>query len=123
MNLWIAALAAAAAIVAFFVWGNRQTAKAHARFTPRDVESALAEVLDPQARDHDTWDLFLAWPINDPYLESIRQECQRIFRECPGGPGKGISDDGEQRVAALLAELRRRTHTNGGGTDALSGVQ
>ena len=50
MNLWIAALAAAAAIVAFFACGKRQPAKAHARFTPRDVEIALAEVLDPKAR-------------------------------------------------------------------------
>jgi hypothetical protein len=118
VNPWIAVFAAAAAIVAFFVRGNRQTAKAHARFTPRDVEIALAEVLDPQARNHDAWDSFLAWPLNDPYLESIRQECQRIFQECPGGPGKDISDDGEMRVAALLAELRRRVHTSGGGTDA-----
>lgn len=71
----MAALAAAVSIVVFFVWANRQTAKAHARFTPKDVEIALTELLDPQAHDHDTWDLFLAWPINDPHLESIRLEC------------------------------------------------
>ena len=116
----MALLAAAVAVVAFFVWAKRRTAKAHARFTPRDVEIALVEVLDPNARDHDTWDLFLAWPINDPYLESIRQECQRIFQECPGGPGKDINDEGEKRVVALRAELRRRTHTSDSGANAQS---
>ena len=118
MNLWIAALAAGAGIVVFFAWANRQTAKAHARFTAKDVETALTELLDPQAHDHDTWDLFLAWPINDPYLESIRLECLRICQECPPAPGKDINEEGEKRVAALLAELRRRTYTSGGAADA-----
>ena len=81
MNLWTTVIAAVAGIVAFFTWANRQTAKAHARFTPTDVEAALTELLDPQAHDHDTWDLFLARPITDPYLESIRVECQRICQE------------------------------------------
>lgn len=120
MSLWAAVIAAAAGIAAFFVWANRQTAAAHARFTPKDVEIALTELLDPQARDHDTWDLFLTWPINDPYLESIRLECLRIWQECPPGPGKDINDEGEKRVAALLAELRRRTNPNDGAADAPS---
>ena len=58
------------------------------------------------ARDHDTWDLFLAWPIDDSYLDSIRQECLRICRECPPVRGKDINHEGEKRVAALLAEPR-----------------
>ena len=106
MSLWAAAIAAAAGIVVFFMWANRQTARAHARFTPEDVETALTEFLDPQARDLDIWYLFLAWPINDPYLESIRLECQRICQEFPPAHA-------EKRVAALLEELRRRTHGNG----------
>jgi hypothetical protein len=52
--------AAAAGIVAFFAWVNRQTAKAHARITSKKVEIALAQLLDPRAQDHDTLDLFLA---------------------------------------------------------------
>ena len=96
MNLWMVVLAAAVAVVAFFVWANRQTAKAHARFTLRDLEIALVEVLDPHARTHDTWDRFLAWPINNPYLESVRQACQRIFQECPGGHGKGHQRRGRE---------------------------
>ena len=76
MSLWAVGIAAAAGIVAFFAWANRQTAKAHARFTAKDVEIALGELLDPEAPTHDTWDLFLAWPINDPYLESILSASQ-----------------------------------------------
>jgi len=117
----MAVLAAAAGLVGFFAWANRQTAKAHARFTAKDVEAALAELLDPQARTHDTWDLFLAWPIDDAYLESIRQECLRIWQECSHVPGRDISEEGENRVAAVLTELRRRTDLRTGPADALSG--
>jgi hypothetical protein len=118
VNFWLVALAAAAVIVTFFAWANRQTAKAHARFTAKDVDDALSELLAPDAQTHDTWDLFLAWPIDDPYLESIRQECLRICRECPPVPGKDINEEGERRVAALLMELRRRTDMSGGAADA-----
>lgn len=118
MSLWAGVIAAAAGIVLVFAWANRHTAKAHARFTPEDVETALTELLDPQAHDHDTWDLFLAWPINDPYLESIRLECLRICQECSPVPGKDINQEGEKRVAALLTELRRRTYTSDGPADA-----
>ena len=106
MNFWMAALAAAAGIVVFFAWSKRQTAQAHARFTAKDVDDALSELLAPDARDHDTFDLFLAWPIDDPYLESIRQESLRICRECPPVPGKDMNEEGERRIAALLSELR-----------------
>jgi hypothetical protein len=50
LTLWAVIFAAAAGIAAFFAWANRQTAKAHARFTARDVEIALTELLDPEAR-------------------------------------------------------------------------
>ena len=119
MSVWAAAIAAAAGIVVFFVWANGQTAKAHARFTPDNVEAALAELLDPQALDHDTWDLFLAWPIKDPYLESIRLECLRICRECPPAPGRDINEEGEKRVAALLADLRRHAERTSNAANAL----
>lgn len=88
MTVWATVIAAAAGIVAFFAWDHRRTAKEHARFTRKDVEIALAEFVDPQAHDHDTWDLFLAWPIDDPYLESIRLECCLIRHECPPVPGR-----------------------------------
>ena len=114
LSLWATVIA----IVAFFSWANRQTAKAHAQFSPGDVETALSEVLDPQAHDHDTWDLFLAWPINDSYLESIRLECLKVCQECLPVPGNDITEEGETRVAALLAELRRRTNPSDGAVDA-----
>jgi hypothetical protein len=107
LTLWTAVIAVIAGIAAFFAWANRQTAKTHARFTADDVEIALAELLNPHAPTHDTWDLFLAWPIDDPHLEAVRQECLKIGRECPPVPGKDINEEGERRVAALLADLRR----------------
>jgi hypothetical protein len=119
----MAALAAAAGIVAFFSWTNRQTAKAHARFSAKDVEIALSELLDPKALTHDTWDLFLAWPIDDSHLESIRLECLRICQECPPAPGKDINEEGEKRVAALLADLRRRNSPSNGPAVGLSAFQ
>ena len=123
MSFWAGVIVAAAGIVLFFAWANRQTAKAHARLTPDDVKTALAELLDPQAHDRDTWDLFLAWPIDDPYLESIRLECLRICQECPPVPGKDINEEGEKRVATLLADLRRRNSPRNGPADALSSSQ
>jgi hypothetical protein len=123
LTVWAVVIGAGAGIVVFFVWANRQTAKAHARFTPEDVEAALSELLDPKAHDHDTWDLFLGWPIDDPHLESIRKECLTICQECPPVPGKDINEEGETRVAALLADLRRRSDPGSGAADALSTSQ
>jgi hypothetical protein len=98
-----------AAIVAFFAWGNRQMQKTHARFQAKDVEDALAELVSPDAHYHDEWDLFLAWRIDDPYLESIRQQCLEIIRESPPtDPREDISEEGKNRIDALLRELRSR---------------
>jgi hypothetical protein len=95
--------------VAFFTWANRATARAHARFQSKDVEAALIEVLSPDSPTHDTFDLFLAWPIDDPYLESVRQECLRIIGKTdPAPPGQDLSDEGLRRLAALLDKLRHR---------------
>jgi hypothetical protein len=63
-----------------------------------------------------------AWPIDDPHLEFIRQECLKICRECPPVPGKDINEEGETRVAALLADLRR-SNPGSGGADAVSTSQ
>lgn len=105
----IASFVVVAVVIAFFTWGNLQTKKAHARFQAKDVEEALAELVSPDSEYHDAWDLFLAWPIDDPYLESIRLECFTIIRETdPAPPGKDLSDEGVARVAALLRELRSR---------------
>ena len=104
----MAALAAATGIAVLIAWGNRRMARRHAGFTAEDVDQALSEFLSPDAPDHDAFDLFLSWQIDDSYLESIRQECLRICRECPPVHGKDMNEEGEQRIAALLCDLRDR---------------
>lgn len=113
--MWSAALAVVGTVVAFLAWAllgrrARRAARIHAQFAAKDVETALDEVLNPGYQG--TFDEFLAWPINDPYLESIRQECLRICHECPSA--RNVNQEGEKRIAALLRDLRQRTHLAGG---------
>ena len=89
-----------ALIVAFFAWANARTRRAHAGFKLRDVEIALEEFVSPAAADHGTWDLFRSWPIDDPYLESVRQRCRDLSEGQTGA---------EEKVRAMLAELRQHT--------------
>jgi len=112
----MAVLAAVGGVVAFFLWAGRQTARAHARFGTADVEAALVEFLNPDAQYGDAWELFLAWPIDDPHLESIRQACLPIDQECQAVPGKYMREVGVTRVEALLADVRRRRATVTSGT-------
>lgn len=105
---WIA-IVVAGAVAVFFGWANRKTKKAHARFTAADVELALDEVISPDAETHDEWDLFLSWPIDDPYLESIRQRCLAICRDYPKVPGRDLSEQAEAQVLQILEELRSRS--------------
>lgn len=98
-----------ASIGLFFWWSNRFTAQRHARFGPKDAEEAMVELVSPDARDHDTWDLFLAWPIDDPYLESIRRRCVAIVQDsAPKPAGTDSSEELKAAVTALLEELRNR---------------
>lgn len=111
---WILALVVVAGIGLLFFWGDRRSARVHARWQANDVEEALAEVVSPYAGNLDTWDLFLAWPIDDPHLESIRQRCLAIVRECPPRhPRQYLSHEGVAKVAALLEELRSRRTPSG----------
>lgn len=114
MNWALLSIVVIAGIALLFIWGNRRTARAHARFQTRDVEEALAELVSPNAEYFDAWDLFLAWPIDDPQLESIRQRCLAIVREHPPRhPREYVSDEAEARVASLLEELRSRSPQSG----------
>ena len=70
----------AGAIALFFTWANRSTAKAAARSQPQGRRGGARRIRLPESPYHDTWDLFLAWPIDDPYLESVRQRCLTIVR-------------------------------------------
>ena len=68
MFTWVTALIIVLAVVGLVTWRIRALSRTHARFQSKDVEEALAEVLSPDALTHDTFDLFLAWPIDDPGL-------------------------------------------------------
>jgi hypothetical protein len=95
-------------VAIFFALANRATRRTHAGFGPIEVESALQCVLD-DTQCHDDFDLFLAWPIDDPYLESIRKDCHEIIRtSAPAGSGEDISENGKDRIRAILRELRDR---------------
>jgi hypothetical protein len=107
MTWAIAFAVAGAAIVAFFTWANRSTARIHARFQRKDVEQALLELTSPDPGYLDNWELFLAWPIDDPYLESVRTRCLKIVEECSEANGD-VSATGIDQVTALLRELRER---------------
>jgi hypothetical protein len=77
-------------------------------YNERRRSRSLAELLGPQAHDHDTWDLFLGWPINDPYLESIRLECLRICQEAIRALIETIllEPDGDQLKVTLKGDLQ-----------------
>jgi hypothetical protein len=110
--MWLIGLAALVltAAVAFFVWATGETKTRHAAFTVADVVAAIANVLDlDEAGCHDEWDLFLAWPVGDPYLESIRQRCLAIARQHSGRePGMDIGPDGAAELMSILDELTAR---------------
>jgi len=110
MFTWITTLVIGAlAVVAFFTWANWATSRRHARFQSKDVEEALSEVLSPDAETHDTFDMFLSWPIDDPGLESIRQQCLSIIKETDPPPaGDDLADEALKRIASLLEVLRTR---------------
>ena len=91
--------------VGFFVWANHRTKKEHAAFTKSDVIVAIENILSDGY--HDEWDLFLAWPIGDSYLESVRQRCIAISSEYSGvEKGKDIATGGETQLHLILDELK-----------------
>jgi hypothetical protein len=95
-----------ASVIAFFARGNAAMRREHARFTTEDVQSAVENCLDlHDALDHDEWDLFLAWPIDDRYLESVRQRCIRVWDE--DGP-EPVEPRLRRTLEEILQELRTR---------------
>jgi hypothetical protein len=80
----------------------------HAKFGHAQVESALEDVLTQHSRVED-WNLFLAWPINDPYLESVRQRCLRIAaKHVVMRDGEYMTKEGLESVREILEELRSK---------------
>jgi hypothetical protein len=103
-----AILATIAAIAIFFMGANRSTAKVHARFRREDVEAALHEFVSPDSKDHDYWDLFLVLPIDDPDLESVRQDCLKLVQQS-SYPVPELDPEIAPKVARLLERLRNDT--------------
>ena len=95
------------AFLVFFGWANHRTKKEHVAFTRHDVIAAIENVLSSHDDNHDEWDLFLAWPIGDSYLESVRQRCLAISAEHSGSErGKDIATSGETKLHSILEELK-----------------
>jgi hypothetical protein len=76
--------------------------------TKQDVVNALRNVLDLDGSDtHDTFDLFISWPIQDPSLEAIRTECLTVcLADRPLPRGKDLGDVSEQWIRRKLNELQ-----------------
>jgi hypothetical protein len=92
----------------FFALANAFTKRQHAKFGRIDVEAALEDVVTPGSRIV-SWSLFLAWPIDDPFYESIRQECQKIDdRYAVMTDGRYMTDEGLHLVEDLLTKVRQR---------------
>lgn len=106
MPLLIGGAVLIASVAVFFVCANGATERQHAPFTAEDVQSAVENCLDLHGDDHDEWDLFLGWPIDDPYLESVRQRCIRIWDQddVPEPVGGRL----RQELEEILQELRIR---------------
>ena len=81
-------------------WAGRATARHYARFTHREVMAALENGIEPDTY-YDEWEMFLAWRIDDPYLESIRQRCIPMAEWDHG-------DKLTARLKPILEELNNR---------------
>jgi hypothetical protein len=93
-----------------FVGGRIWARRTHLAFEPKDVAAAIETLLDDTPHSMDNWDLFLSWPIKDPYCEHIRQECIRAIDEHPPVRNEFVSNDAARRIAALLARGREASY-------------
>jgi hypothetical protein len=89
-----------------FVGGRIWARRTHFAFEPKDVAAAIETLLDDSPHSMDNWDLFLSWPIKDPYCEHIRQECIRAIDEHPPVRNDFVSDEAARRIAALLEDVK-----------------
>jgi hypothetical protein len=79
------------------------------RLTKQDVEDALRNVLDLDGSDtHDTFDLFLSRPIEDPILEAIRTECLAVCLADRPPRGRDIGEESAQCIRRKLNELQSK---------------
>lgn len=79
------------------------------RLTKQDVEDALRNILDLDGSDtHDTFDLFLSLPIEDPTLEAIRMECLAVCLADRPPRGSDIGEESMQWIRRKLNELQSK---------------
>jgi hypothetical protein len=79
-------------------------------FSHRQVVSALSNALDlDDSNNHDEFDYFLDQPIDDPYFESIRQECLAVAKGDLKErlPGRDLGPHTEKWLRNKLAELQQ----------------
>jgi hypothetical protein len=108
MDLVLIGVTAVLLLTSAFGVLNFLTRKRHFSFTKDDVVGAIQNVLSTTDKSYDRWDLFLAWPIRDGELESIRQQCLMIAKDYTyKEPGKDIASAGEQKLRVILEELKR----------------
>jgi hypothetical protein len=67
----------------------------------------METLFDERPHSMDEWDMFLSWPIKDPYCEHIRQECIRAIDEYPPVRNEFVSDEAARRIAVLLEDVKR----------------
>jgi hypothetical protein len=93
-------------VVGLFLFLNQRTARRFAQSTRSDVVDALQEFISGPA--HDLWDLFIHYPINDPYLESIRKSCIQVGKDFPPESPKQdfCNPKGIDVVQSLLNEVK-----------------
>ena len=97
------------ALVVFFSWAGRETKAQHAKFDKSNVLSALSNLISDESTDHDEFDLFISWPINDPYLESIRQRVIEIANKYPKQVNRDISIEAAKEIEGLIYEIQNHT--------------
>lgn len=98
-----------AIIVAFFTWAGHQAKVTHAQFQMKDVISALNNFISDSSTDHYEFDMFVSLPIDEPYLDSIRQKALYYCRKFPGTETQDISPEGVKEIESLIYELQSHT--------------
>jgi hypothetical protein len=96
-------------VTAFFLWARRRTGQKQTGLQRGDVRKALEEVISESSFSRDNWELFVKWPIDDPYLESVRQRCRRILADHPRTKVTAyVSKEGVDKLRKVLEELDGR---------------
>lgn len=97
------------ALVVFFTWAGREGKAQHAKFGKSDVISALNNLISDESTDHDEFDMFISWTIDDPYLESIRQRVIEIASKYPRLVNRDVSIEGAREIEGLIYEIQNHT--------------